>query len=64
VKPSRTSRVVPGFEPRDRRAWSVDVFRQVRRADLRTGYTGPKPSLIARACAAFRRVLRGAPTTP
>jgi len=28
--------------------WSVDVFRQVRRADLRTGYAGPKPSLIAR----------------
>lgn len=53
MKPSRTSRVVPGFERRDVRPWSVAVFRQVRRADLRTGYAGPKPSRFARLRAAF-----------
>lgn len=53
MKPSRTSRVVPGFERPDVRPWSVAVFRQVRRADLRTGYAGSKPSPFARLRAAF-----------
>jgi len=52
----RASRTVPGFKPRyiddtwplTPSGWSVEVFRHARRADLRTGYAGPKPSLIAR----------------
>ncbi|MNL43471.1 hypothetical protein D3C87_1659850 [compost metagenome] len=40
-------------DPPPARPWSLAAFRQVRRADLRTGYAGPKASPIARLRAAF-----------
>ncbi|VTU38305.1 hypothetical protein H4CHR_04390 [Variovorax sp. PBS-H4] len=51
-----------GFvEPHSTHRWSAAVFRQARRADLRTGYAGPNVSVRARLGLAFNRWLRGGP---